>query len=255
MNTATVISTAALASITLAPRFASADIVTYSGPLSSTRAQFNIDSDDLALTENFDSFGPSAIVGDMPNNPARFAEEYADGSPAPLPIIQAFAGAPSGARWIANFGNGRPAASAWVIRPDDPSDLIYAFGQVNAQGDWVRIEGFNPDDELVVTVDAQPIVAGCFAGFIVREGCAKVVVTPLGNGDFLNGMDDVQVSTTPIDLCDVDINCDGELDFLDISAFLSAYNNQQPVADLNNDTQYDFLDISLFIAHYTVGCP
>ncbi|MCA9302533.1 MAG: hypothetical protein KC996_00275, partial [Phycisphaerales bacterium] len=189
-----------------------ADVVTYSGPRDATRDQFNIDSDGLALLENFESFGGGAIVGDMPGNGARFAEEYPDGSPAPLPVIQAFAGAPSGSRWLANFGNGRPAGSAWVVRPDNPEDLIYAFGQVNAQGDWVRIEGFDADDNLTVSVDAQPIVAGCFAGFIVREGVSKVVITPLGNGDFLNGMDDVQVSITPIDLCDVDINCDGELD-------------------------------------------
>jgi hypothetical protein len=233
----------------------SADVVTYSGPRDATRDQFNIDSDGLALLENFESFGPSAIVGDMPGNSARFAEEYADGSPAPLPIIQAFAGAPSGSRWMANFGNGRPAGAAWVIRPDDPGDLIYAFGQVNAQGDWVRIEGFDASDNLTVSVDAQPIVAGCFAGFIVREGVSKVVVTPLGNGDFLNGMDDVQVSTTEINLCDVDLNCDGNLDFFDVSEFIAAYNAMDPRADFTGDGAFNFFDVSAYIAQYNAGCP
>jgi hypothetical protein len=231
------------------------DVVTYSGPLTETRNQFNIDSDGLALLENFESFGGGQPVGDMPGNGARFAEEYADGSAAPLPIIQAFAGAPSGSRWIANFGNGRPAASAWVIRPDDPGDLIYAFGQVNAQGDWVRVEGFDAQDELVVTVDAQPIVSGCFAGFIVREGVSKVVVTPLGNGDFLNGMDDVQVSTQPIDLCDVDINCDGVVNFFDIQAFIAIYNAGDMAADLTGDGVLNFFDIASFVADYQAGCP
>jgi hypothetical protein len=230
-------------------------VVTYSGPLTETRNQFNIDSDGLALLENFESFGGGQPVGDMPGNGARFAEEYADGSAAPLPIIQAFAGAPSGSRWIANFGNGRPAASAWVIRPDDPGDLIYAFGQVNAQGDWVRVEGFDAQDELVVTVDAQPIVSGCFAGFIVREGVSKVVVTPLGNGDFLNGMDDVQVSTQPIDLCDVDINCDGVVNFFDIQAFIAIYNAGDMAADLTGDGVLNFFDIASFVADYQAGCP
>ncbi len=231
------------------------DVVTYSGALTATRNQFNIDSDGLALLENFESFGGGQAVGDMPGNAARFAPEYADGSPAPLPIIQAFGGAPSGARWIANFGNGRPGGSAWVIRPDNPGDRIYAFGQVNAQGDWVRIEGFDADNNLIVTVDAQPIVAGCFAGFIVREGVSKVVVTPLGNGDFLNGMDDVQVSTQEINLCDVDINCDGVLNFFDVSAFISAYNAMDPRADFTGDGAFNFFDVSAYIAQYSAGCP
>ena len=231
------------------------DIVTYSGPLTATRDQFNADSDGLALLENFEGFGGGQPVGDMPGNGARFAEEYADGSAAPLPIIQAFAGAPSGSRWIANFGNGRPGGSAWVIRPDEPGDLIYAFGQVNAQGDWVRIEGFDADENVTVSVDAQPIVSGCFAGFIVREGVSKVVVTPLGNGDFLNGMDDVQVSTQEINLCDVDINCDGNVDFFDVSAFIAAYNAMDPRADFTGDGVFDFFDVSAYIAQYNAGCP
>lgn len=229
------------------------DVVTYSGPLAATRDQFDLDSDNLALLENFEGFGGGQEVGDMPGNGARFAEEYADGSPAPLPIIQATVAAPSGSRWMQNFGNGRPFGAAWVIRPDDPDDLIYAFGQVNAQGDWVRIEGFDADDNLVVSVDAQPIL--CFAGFIVREGVSKVVVTPLGNGDFANGMDDVQVSTQEINLCDVDINCDGNVDFFDVSAFIAAYNAMDPRADFAGDGMFDFFDVSAYIAQYNAGCP
>jgi len=244
-----------LVGIAFVTPIAFSDVVTYSGALAETRAQFNTDSDGLALLEDFESFTGPQVVGDMPNNGARFAEEYADGSSAPLPQVINFAGAPSGNRWLANFGNGRPAGAAWVIRSDTPGDLIYAFGQVNAQGDWVRIEGFSEDESLIVSVDAPPIVSGAFAGFIVREGVSKIVVTPLGNGDFLNGMDDVQVSTTPIDLCDVDINCDGNLDFFDISAFLAAFTLMDPRADFTGDGEFDFFDISAFLAQYQSGCP
>lgn len=231
------------------------DVVTYSGPLGATRDQFNVDTAGQALLENFETFAGNQEIGDMPGNGVRFAPEYPDGSVAPLPIIQASANAPSGGRWVANFGNGRPAFSAWVIRPDNPGDLIYAFGQVNAQGDWVRIEGFDASDDLVVSVDAQPIVAGCFAGFIVREGVSKVVVTPLGNFDGLNGMDDVQVSTQEINLCAVDLNCDGNLDFFDVSEFITAYNAMDPRADFTGDGMFDFFDVSAYIAQYNAGCP
>lgn len=47
----------------------------------------------------------------------------------------------------------------------------------------------------------------------------------------------------------------GELDFFDISAFLSAYSSSDPSADLNNDMNYDFFDISAFLTAYGAGCP
>lgn len=57
------------------------------------------------------------------------------------------------------------------------------------------------------------------------------------------------------DSCPADINDDSELDFLDISSFLSAYTAFDPIADLTCDGEYDFLDISLFLDSYTSGCP
>ena len=58
-----------------------------------------------------------------------------------------------------------------------------------------------------------------------------------------------------VDDCIADLNGDGELDFLDISAFLAAYSGMDPVADLNGDMAFDFLDISAFLASYSAGCP
>lgn len=183
---------------------AQADVTYYAGvngTYASSRALF--EADFLLLTgetvplENFDALNPSLPVGDMPNNDGRFAPEYADGSAAPLPIIQVFAGAPSGSHWMQNFGNGRPFGASWVIRPDNPGDSIYAFGQTNAQGDWVRVLGYDAQDNLIASIDASN-AGTAFAGFISDVPLAKVVVTPLGNGDFANGMDDVYVSVTPV---------------------------------------------------------
>lgn len=55
--------------------------------------------------------------------------------------------------------------------------------------------------------------------------------------------------------CPADLNNDGFLDFLDISAFLTAYSNEEPGADFNNDANWDFLDISAFLQSYSMGCP
>ena len=55
--------------------------------------------------------------------------------------------------------------------------------------------------------------------------------------------------------CPADLTGDGNLDFFDVSAFLSAYNAMDPVADFTGDGVYDFFDVSAFLAAYNAGCP
>ncbi|MCA9275594.1 MAG: hypothetical protein KDA29_06170 [Phycisphaerales bacterium] len=55
--------------------------------------------------------------------------------------------------------------------------------------------------------------------------------------------------------CLADLNDDGNLDFFDVSAFLTAYNAQDTMADFNNDGQFNFFDVSAFLTAYTGGCP
>ncbi len=47
----------------------------------------------------------------------------------------------------------------------------------------------------------------------------------------------------------------GQLDFFDVSAFLSAYNAQEPEADFNNDGIFNFFDVSAFLSVFNAGCP
>ena len=55
--------------------------------------------------------------------------------------------------------------------------------------------------------------------------------------------------------CPPDLNDDGRLDFVDISAFLNAFVDLDPIADFNGDDEFDFLDLGLFIEGYIAGCP
>ena len=55
--------------------------------------------------------------------------------------------------------------------------------------------------------------------------------------------------------CQADINGDGSLNFLDVSAFLAAFGSQNPIADFNGDSSFNFLDVSAFLAAYAAGCP
>jgi len=55
--------------------------------------------------------------------------------------------------------------------------------------------------------------------------------------------------------CPVDFNDDGELNFFDVSIFLSAFTAQDPIADLNADGSWNFFDVSAFLNAFTAGCP
>lgn len=54
--------------------------------------------------------------------------------------------------------------------------------------------------------------------------------------------------------CQPDLNRDGSLDFFDVSIFLVAFNNQQPLADFDSNEQFDFFDVSLFLHAFLAGC-
>lgn len=47
----------------------------------------------------------------------------------------------------------------------------------------------------------------------------------------------------------------GQLDFFDVSAFLSAYNAQDPAVDFSGDGVFNFFDVSAFLALFSSGCP
>ena len=55
--------------------------------------------------------------------------------------------------------------------------------------------------------------------------------------------------------CPADINGDGSLNFFDVSAYLTAYNEMDPIADFNGDGQFNFFDVSAFLTAFNAGCP
>ncbi len=63
------------------------------------------------------------------------------------------------------------------------------------------------------------------------------------------------ISALPPIECPADINGDGQLNFFDVSDFLAAFGNQDPVADFNDDGQFNFFDVSAFLTAFGEGCP
>ncbi|MDF1869166.1 MAG: S8 family serine peptidase [Phycisphaerales bacterium] len=47
----------------------------------------------------------------------------------------------------------------------------------------------------------------------------------------------------------------GQLNFLDVSAFLSAFGESDPSADIDGSGTFNFLDVSAFLSEYGNGCP
>jgi Bacterial Ig domain len=54
---------------------------------------------------------------------------------------------------------------------------------------------------------------------------------------------------------EADLTGDGVLNFLDVSAFLLAFSNQDTAADFDKSGGFNFLDVSAFLAVYGNGCP
>jgi hypothetical protein len=57
-------------------------------------------------------------------------------------------------------------------------------------------------------------------------------------------------------LCPADVNADGLLNFFDLSAFLAAFNAQDPAADIAPPFDvWNFFDISVYLGRYNSPCP
>ncbi|MHA7812514.1 MAG: GC-type dockerin domain-anchored protein [Phycisphaerales bacterium] len=63
------------------------------------------------------------------------------------------------------------------------------------------------------------------------------------------------IVVTVIQGCPADLTMDGEINFFDVSAFLTAFNSMDPIADFNNDELFNFFDVSAFLSAYNAGCP
>lgn len=69
------------------------------------------------------------------------------------------------------------------------------------------------------------------------------------------GFDMISCLAPPQVSCLADLTDDGSLDFFDISAFLTAFTNEDPIADFTDDSTFDFFDISAFLTVFGAGCP
>lgn len=107
--------------------------------------------------------------------------------------------------------------------------------------------------EKLIASDANE---DAFLGQSVALGLNGRVFTgaPDDNTNFLNA-GAVYVYAGPPPLCPADLNGDGTLNFFDVSAFLTAFQSQNPIADFNGDGLFNFFDVSAFLTAFNAGCP
>lgn len=55
--------------------------------------------------------------------------------------------------------------------------------------------------------------------------------------------------------CPPDLDANGDLNFFDISTFLTLFNTQADGSDYDQNGQIDFFDIATFLADFAAGCP
>ena len=82
----------------------------------------------------------------------------------------------------------------------------------------------------------------------------RFIASDLGNGSIVEaGVDDLRVEAIGCSPNSADLNNDGDLNFLDVSLFLSLFGAQDAQADFNADGQWNFLDVSTFLAAFGAG--
>ncbi len=129
--------------------------------------------------------------------------------------------------------------------------VAFDASYTNGQNEYVRVGG-------IQVIDASDPTAPTMLGTWDQAGDTKRVslsgtTACLSNGQF--GFQMIDVSDCSVTSCPADFTQEGDLNFLDISAFLSAYSMQEPAADFNTDGNFNFLDISEFLSAFADGCP
>ena len=114
------------------------------------------------------------------------------------------------------------------------------------------------DQEIMTDLGMLPLGVD-FGGLTGKQVTSGVIdINDAGQVAFSaflrNGTVGVFVAT-PVMGCAADLTGEGALNFLDVSAFLDAFGNQDPVADFEADGSFNFLDVSAFLAAFGKGCP
>ena len=104
------------------------------------------------------------------------------------------------------------------------------------------------DTDPAWTYDASEVGTSIALGDLNNDGRPDLAIGYSGNTC-------IRVFYGQAPACPADLTGEGDLNFLDVSAFLSAFGAMDPVADFEADGNFNFLDVSAFLAAFGDGCP
>jgi len=131
----------------------------------------------------------------------------------------------------------------------------FGFFNAGAAYAYSRTAGLWSLDNKIVASDRE---GGDFFGYSVAVTDNHAIIGADGNDDFWWGPDAGSAYMISVDCqnqCPADLTLDGNLNFLDISLFLTAFGAADPAADFEHDGDFNFLDVSAFLAAFGAGCP
>lgn len=141
----------------------------------------------------------------------------------------------------------RVVAGAW--RRDEGADetgAVYVF-DLNASG------VLQSTSKLIASDGSEDAFLG--SGVAIDDTGDIAAGASDDNASFSNGGAAYIFELGTTTACPADLNNDGSLNFFDVSAFLTAYQSQDPIADFNNDGLFNFFDVSAFLTAFNAGCP
>tara|TARA_R110002072_G_scaffold42064_12_gene118101 strand:+ start:42489 stop:43178 length:690 start_codon:yes stop_codon:yes gene_type:complete len=133
---------------------------------------------------------------------------------------------------------------------------VWALGTAAGAGAYsLRLD---VDDEAISGVfspSAPRVYTEHTAEFVAKTSTVEVSIKNVSGITFPNDFMLDDLSLEEVAVCAADLTNDGELDFFDVSAFLDAFSQHDPIADFTGDGDFDFFDVSDFLDAFAIGCP
>lgn len=194
---------------------------------------------------DFDGSGRAYVTGN--GGPGENNDVDVDQTILTSPVMDATgASIISYARWFNNAGNGTV------------DDRFFVQVSDNGGSSWSALEtlGVNHPESNGGWF-AKQFALSDLAGFTPNNQFRiRFIAEDIGGGSIVEcGIDAVSLQVVDCEVCPADLTGDGNLDFFDVSSFLTLYNAQDPAADFNGDGNFDFFDVSAFLGAFNAGCP
>ena len=216
--------------------------------ISTGQQLFKLTASDAAAHDRFgasvDISGTTAIVGAyLPSNPAGSAYLFDTTTGQQLFKLTALDG-----EVFDDFG--RSVAISGSIA------IVGASGNADAGSDSGSAYIFDTStgQQLFKFIASDAAQGNSFGKSVAISGTTAIVGAHYDD-DNARDTGSAYVFNTFIAPCPADLTGEGILDFFDISAFLAAFANNDPIADFTNDSIWDFFDVSAFLQAFAQGCP